>query len=167
MEFGKAHEHARLIGQETLPELTMLLTTFKNDQEVIAELMLTIAALTVRNEFCVTVEEAGGLKFIMDAMVEYPDSVRIVRESLKLLKALAGNDTVKTNIIKNGAAPLVESALNRFKADENVAKHGLVAVSMLALRMKDNSQALFETGIAETITETMKIHEKNKVIQVN
>lgn len=129
--------------------------------------MLTIAALTVRNEFCVIVEEAGGLKFILDAMVEFPDSVKIVRESFKLLKALAGNDTVKVHIIQQGAAPLIESALNRFKADETLAKHGLVCVATLALRVKENSQALFETGIAETIVQTMKIHEKSKIIQVS
>lgn len=31
----------------------------------------------------------------------------------------------------------------------------------------DNSTALFEAGVAETILETMKIHEKNKTIQRN
>jgi hypothetical protein len=167
VEFGKAHEHARLIGQETLPDLTKLLTKFKGNEDVLAEIMLTIAALTVRNEFCVTVEEAGGIPLIMDAMVEFPDSIKIIRESFKLLKALAGNDTVKINIIKHGASALIESALNRFKADETVAKHGLLCVSVLALRVKDNSVKLFESGIPETIVETMKIHENNKDIQRN
>lgn len=31
--------------------------------------MLTIASLTVRNEFCTVVENAGGLKFTMELMV--------------------------------------------------------------------------------------------------
>lgn len=39
------------------------------DKTTLSDLILTIAALTVRHEFCVQVEEAGGLKFISDSMV--------------------------------------------------------------------------------------------------
>lgn len=167
VEFGKAHDHARMIAQECLVELTQLMTKFKNNQDLLAELMLTIASLTVRNEFCQTIADAGGLTLIMDAMVEFQDSPKVVRESFKLLKALAGNDTVKTDIIKRGAAPIIESSFNRHKADESIAKSGLVCVSTLSLRLKDAQTALFESGIAETVVETLKIHEKDKVVQRN
>ena len=167
VEFGKAHDHARLIAAECLVELTTLMTKFKDNQDVLSELMLTIASLTVRNEFCQSIAEAGGLTLIMDAMVEFQDSVRIIRESFKLLKALAGNDSVKAEIIKRGAASIIESSLNRHKADETIAKSALVCISTIALRVKENATALFETGIAETIIETMKIHEKNDVVQRN
>lgn len=40
------------------------------DKTVFADLLLTIATLTVRHEFCVHVEEAGGLKFVRDGMVK-------------------------------------------------------------------------------------------------
>lgn len=76
---------------------------------------MTIASLIVRNEFCQLVQDAEGLKYTLDAMVEYPDSVKVIRESLKLLKALAGNDKVKIQIIQNGAATVIEAALNKFK----------------------------------------------------
>jgi armadillo repeat-containing protein 6 len=100
VEFGKAHEHARGIAQECLVDLTQLLTKFKDTPDVLGELMLTIASLAVRNEFCQGVAEAGGLTSIMDSMVEFQDDVKVIRESFKLLKALAGNDTVKADIIK-------------------------------------------------------------------
>lgn len=167
VEFGKAHDHARMIAQECLTELTQLMTTFKDNPDLVAELMLTIASLTVRNEYCQTIADAGGLTHLMDAMVEFQDSTKVIRESLKLLKALAGNDAVKVDIIKRGAAPIIESSLNRHKADETVAKSGLVCVSTLALRLKENATALFEAGIAETIIETMKIHEKDITVQRN
>lgn len=167
VEFGKAHDHARLIAAEFLVDLVQLMTTFKDNPDLLAELMLTIASLTVRNEFCQTIAEANGLTLIMDAMVDFQDNVKIVRESFKLLKALAGNDGVKKDIIKSGAASIFESALNRFKADETIATSALACISVLSLRMKENSTALFETGIAETIIDTMKIHEKNKIVQRN
>lgn len=100
-------------------------------------------------------------------MVDYPDSMKLCREAFKLLKALAGNDTVKVNIITQGAAPIIESSLNRFKGNENFAKTALACMSLLTLRVKSNSEALFETGISETIVETMKIHEKSKDVQRN
>ncbi|XP_058067338.1 armadillo repeat-containing protein 6 homolog [Anopheles bellator] len=167
VEFGKAHEHARALAGETLADITQLLTRFKSDQDTICDLILTIASLTVRNEFCQTVEEAGGLKFLLDAMVEFNDSLKVIREACKLLKALAGNDTVKLQIIQCGAAPLLESSLNRHKANESFARHALVCLSTLALREPTNSKALFETGIAETIVQAMKIHPTSKVVQRN
>ena len=167
VEFGKAHEHARTLATAFLKDLTQLLTKYKSNQELVCDLFLTIASLTVRNEFCLVVEEAGGLKFIMDVMVEYPSSIKIQRESLKLLKALAGNDAVKSKIIQNGAAPLIESALNSYKDNEVFARHALLCISTLALRDKNNSVALYEAGIAENIIQAMKIHKDSKAVQRN
>lgn len=167
VEFGKAHEHARMIAHACLVELTQLMTKFKSHPDTLAELMLTIASLIVRNEFCQTVADGGGVTLIMDAMVEFPDSTKIARESFKLLKALAGNDAVKSDIIKAGAAPIIESSLNRHKGDETIAKSALVCISTLALRVQDNALALFDAGIAETIIETLKIHEKSEFVQRN
>lgn len=110
------------------------------------------------------VEDAGGLKYTLDAMIEYPESMKVNREALKLLKALAGNDKVKIHMVQNGAASIIESALSRFKSNDTIAKAALACVSVVALRVKENATALFETGIAETIVETMKIHKTNKVV---
>lgn len=77
--------------------------------------MLTIGALAVRNEFCEAVESADGLKYVMDAMIQFPDSAKVDREALKLLKVLAGNDKVKVKIVQSGAVTVIASALDRFK----------------------------------------------------
>lgn len=69
IEFSKAHEHARTIAADVLIELTRLLPVHMKDKDVLSELLLTIATLTVRHEFCVQVEDAGGLKFVGDCMV--------------------------------------------------------------------------------------------------
>lgn len=77
--------------------------------------MLTLASLIVRNEFCQTVDDAGGLKFILDVMVDYPDTEKLNRQALKLLKALAGNDDVKAHIVTSGGVPLIISVISRLK----------------------------------------------------
>lgn len=77
--------------------------------------MITLAALIVRNEFCQEVEDAGGLKFVIDVMIDHPDSEKLNWQALKLLKALAGNDDVKSHIITSGCGPLIVSAISRMR----------------------------------------------------
>lgn len=90
VEFGKAHDHAKMIAVEVLASLTVLLKSikfklkplypftyvlffseFSEHSSLQAELILTIASLTVRNEYCLLVEDAGGLKLILESMVTF------------------------------------------------------------------------------------------------
>lgn len=43
---------------------------FSDLPDLQADLILTIASLTVRNEYCLVVDEAGGLISVLDAMVK-------------------------------------------------------------------------------------------------
>lgn len=51
--------------------------------------------------------------------------------------------------------------------NDSIARAGLACVSILALRVKENSTILFEAGIVETMCEIMKLHPLNKVVQRN
>lgn len=46
---------------------------------------------------------------------QHADSTRLVRDALKLLRALAGHDSVKNNILKNGAAKQIDDLINLHK----------------------------------------------------
>ncbi|XP_067630002.1 armadillo repeat-containing protein 6 homolog [Eurosta solidaginis] len=166
VEFGCAHEHARRIASEYIVDLTKLLSEF-NDPNVLADLLLTIGTLAVRQEFCTTIEDAGGLKMVFEIMFINLNSVRVNREALKLLRAMAGNDTVKAHIVQQGAAPVIKQVLETHMANENVASAALACIATLTLRIKDNSAAFFATGIAESIVETIRKHPNNKIIQRN
>lgn len=85
------------------------------DENLLADLLLTIASLCVRNEFCMVVEEAGGLQLIVEIMRDHMSSTRLIKETFKLIRALAGNDTVKVHIMQCGVAPLIEAALDTHK----------------------------------------------------
>lgn len=143
------------------------LSEFNKEQELLGDLLLTIAALTVRNEFCIVVEKAGGLKFTMELLKEHPDNLKLMREGLKVLKALAGNDTLKVDMVQQGCAPLVTSLLSLHKAHESIAKLALGCISTIALRVEENGLAFFDAGAAEVIIETLKIHAASKVIVQN
>lgn len=49
--------------------LSIAISEFKSDEELIGELMLTLASLTVRSEYCAVIEKAGGLNFVLEVMV--------------------------------------------------------------------------------------------------
>ncbi|XP_072751306.1 armadillo repeat-containing protein 6 homolog [Anoplolepis gracilipes] len=160
-EYGKAHEHATIMAKGALDVLTELLTRFKKDTKIVGDLMITLAALIVRNEFCQEVEDAGGLKFILDIMTDYPDSEKLNWQALKLLKALAGNDNVKSHIVTSGCAPLIVSAISRMKRSENVVTAGLSCISALSLRSSSNSGVFYDCGAAQVIVDAMKAYPNN------
>ncbi|KMQ92003.1 armadillo repeat-containing protein 6-like protein [Lasius niger] len=160
-EYGKAHEHATIMAKGALDVLTELLTRFKKDTKVIGDLMITLASLIVRNEFCQEVEDAGGLKFILDIMTDYPDSEKLNWQALKLLKALAGNDTVKSHIVTSGCAPLIVSVISRMKRSENIVTAGLGCISALSLRSTSNSGVFYDCGAAQVIVDAMKAYPNN------
>lgn len=104
----------RLFNKKNILKYSKL-AEYKTERSIVGDLMLTIAALLVRHEFCQFVDEANGLKYILDIMVEYPDVEKLNWQALKLLKALAGDDDVKAHILNCGSAQLIVSAINRFK----------------------------------------------------
>lgn len=91
----------------------------------------------------------------------------MVREGLKLLKALAGNDTIKVDMVQQGAAPLITSILSLHKTNATIAALALGCISTIALRVMENGLAFFDAGAAEIIVETMKVHATNKTIVRN
>lgn len=56
---------------------------------------------------------------------------------------------------------------NFLKDHENLVAAALACISTLALRVKENSKTLFETGLAENVVEAMRLYPKNKIILVS
>ncbi|XP_023017098.2 armadillo repeat-containing protein 6 homolog [Leptinotarsa decemlineata] len=165
VEFGNAHEHARIIASETLCCLVGLLVRFQLDEALMNDLILTISALMVRTEFCKKVEDAGGLEMIRDVMQGFPDSEKINRQCFKLIKSLAGNDDCKAHMVQKGLAPVIVAALETNKGNMSTAVAGLGCISALTLRSSDNSKVFFEAGVPAVIVEIMKLYRNEKQIQ--
>ncbi|KAH8357807.1 armadillo repeat-containing protein 6 homolog [Drosophila serrata] len=166
VEFGCAHEHARQIAGEVLLPLVELLPAYE-DPNVLSDLLLTIGTLAVRQELCTAIDEAGGLKAVFEIMSKNLDEVRLNREALKLLRALAGHDSVKAHIVQQGVAPIIKQLLETHQANENIVAAALACVTTLTLRVQEHSAAFFDTGIAEVIVEALRAHPKHKIVQRN
>ncbi|KRT79212.1 Armadillo repeat containing protein [Oryctes borbonicus] len=167
VEFGRAHEHARAIASDTLCAITGLLEKFKHDNAVINDLLLTLSSLLVRTEFCKKVEDAGGIQIIHEAMNDFKDNDKIVKQCLKVLKALAGNDECKVHIIQRGIAPDIVLVMHQHQKNAQTVIFGLACIAALTLRSPDNSKALFEAGAPDVIVQVLRIHGNNEILQKN
>ncbi|EDW02725.1 armadillo repeat-containing protein 6 homolog [Drosophila grimshawi] len=166
VEFGCAHEHARQIASEVLPQLVELLPAYE-DVNVLADLLLTIGTLAVRQELCTLIDDAGGLKLIFDIMSVNLKEERLNREALKLLRALAGHDAVKGHIVQQGVAPIIKDLLETHQTNANIVSAALACITTLTLRVQEHSSAFFETGIAEVIVEALRTHPNHQIVQRN
>ncbi|XP_057663987.1 armadillo repeat-containing protein 6 homolog [Diorhabda carinulata] len=165
VEFGKAHEHARIIASEILCPLTQLMARFKGDEPFIHDLMLTVSALMVRTEFCKKVHDAGGIEMIAEVMNYFSGNERINKQCFKLIKCLAGNDICKANMLHKNMAPAITKALTVNKGNVSTAVSGLTAIAALTLRSPENSKTLFEADIPAAIVDIMKMYPDNKEVQ--
>ncbi|CAD6201268.1 GSCOCG00000069001-RA-CDS [Cotesia congregata] len=161
LEFGKAHEHASQLAKVAIDILTNLLSEFKDDEDVVGDLMATLASLVVRNEYCQDVEDAGGLTLILEVMINHADSEKLNGQALKLLSALAGNDNVKSHIVTCGSCPLIVSAISRFKSSESVVAAGFSCISALTLRSSSNAGVFYDCGAPIVMLDAIKQFPKS------
>jgi len=165
--FGKAHETARNIveNHEALKSLTKALTKFSSDLEVLNPCLAALASLSVRNEYCQEVVDEGGLKFLHDILIKHTEEVELVTRSLTLMKVLAGNDKVKSDVGKSGGIPLVVAAVNKHIAKPSPVEAGCGAITAITLRLPENSRQVMECDGATTITTAMERHMKHTKVQ--
>lgn len=92
--YGKAHDNARDIV-ENHNGLGQIVGALK--QGLNPTLLLTgLRSLTLRNEYCQSVADQGGLDKMFDLLSDPKPAV--LKEALLLLKTLAGNDNLKKEI---------------------------------------------------------------------
>ncbi|XP_071747823.1 armadillo repeat-containing protein 6-like [Lepeophtheirus salmonis] len=97
--YGKAHDNARQIVED-YDALTLLNNKLKDltEPKDISLLLCCLSSLSVRNEYCKKVADDGGLNIILKVLVDPDQDKNVIKESLKLVKTLAGNDDVKRDI---------------------------------------------------------------------
>lgn len=158
--FGHAHEHAKIIVLEH-SGLKVLIEAAKahlDNTAVLSELCATLSRLAVRNEFCQDICDLGGLKLMMTLLADSYESAELVRQVLSAIRAVAGNDDVKDNVVSAGGVQLIVIAMNRHMSNSAVCEQGCACLSVLALRKPNNCKAIMENGGALAAVQAMKTH---------
>jgi len=72
-----------------------------------------MSSLCVRNEYCQFVVEGGALPTVFKLLLNPDQKKEIVKESLKLIKVLAGNDNVKRDVSNSGGIVTIINSVNK------------------------------------------------------
>ena len=166
--FGKAHEHARELVEvhHALTVLTKVLVSRKESKEIAGPCLLALASLCLRNEYCQEVADQGGLRFLQQVILSYPEVAEVLTRALQVVKALAGNDKVKTEAGREGLLPLIIPAMDRHVTRPGLVEAGCGALCALTLRQEENSrQVVADCDGAVILTLVMAKHPANRRVQ--
>ena len=83
-----------------------------------------------------------------------------------LLRAIAGNDDVKTSIVDAGGLLLIVAAMATHAKQPTVAEQGCASLGSIALRSPPNCTAIVGAGGVEAILKAMQIHPEKSGVQV-
>ena len=125
VEFGHAHEHAKYIASQ-LNGIDVLIQIGLGNQSTLSEdtlanLMLTLSKLAVRNEYCQEICDKGGLKFVLNCMAEsHLKNVSLLKSALSHLKSNCKNDQVKHEATKSRAIVLLKRVMEKYAANLQV-----------------------------------------------
>jgi hypothetical protein len=124
VEFGKAHEHAKYIASKLNGLDVLLQVGLGNEnleEETLANIMLTLSKLAVRNEFCQEICDKGGLIFVLKCIEEqHLKNVNLLKSALSLLKSICNNDQVKHEATKSNGIELLKIVLQKYNANPQV-----------------------------------------------
>ncbi|CAK8694081.1 unnamed protein product [Clavelina lepadiformis] len=167
VQFGKAHEHTKLVVMEHsgLERLFQLARTHEQHATVSSEVCLTMGKLMVRNEFCQQLVDLGGLDLILSITEIHIDKQNVVRQCVTLLKAISGNDDVKVAVVKAGGIDFLLKTLNNHKSNASICEACFAALTTLALRNPSHCDAIMSKNAALLMKEAMLEHSDHPGVQ--
>ena len=83
-----------------------------------------------------------------------------------LLRAIAGNDDVKTSIVDSGGLELIIAAMTTHAKHSMVAEQGCAALGSISLRNPSNCMAIVKAGGVDAVLKAMQIHKDSAGVQV-
>ncbi|XP_071747821.1 armadillo repeat-containing protein 6 isoform X2 [Lepeophtheirus salmonis] len=158
--YGKAHDNARQIVED-YDALTLLNNKLKDltEPKDISLLLCCLSSLSVRNEYCKKVADDGGLNIILKVLVDPDQDKNVIKESLKLVKTLAGNDDVKRDIGNTKGIPFIVNSISKNLKNKSICQVGCDSLTALSLRSPENAKQIVDCGGDGVIIEIMKAHK--------
>ena len=87
-------------------------------------------------------------------------------DALKVLKALAGNDKVKVEIVRAGGITWILTAITKHQKQPIVCEIGCACIAALALRNPEHCKLTMQNNGAEVLVKPLSIHSEHAGAQV-
>jgi len=85
---------------------------------------------------------------------------------LIVVKALAGCDRVKVEVVRAGGLETVIDAMRRHQRQAAVCEASCAAIAAIVLRFPENCDAVVDAGGPEVICTTLELHASSVTVQV-
>jgi len=83
-----------------------------------------------------------------------------------VVKALAGSDRVKVEVVRAGGVEMVVDAMRRHQRNAAICEAGCAAIAALVLRFPAHCDAVIDAGGPEVICTTLELHQSSAAVQV-
>lgn len=83
-----------------------------------------------------------------------------------MVKALAGSDRVKVEVVRAGGMETVINAMRRHQRNASICEAGCAALAALVLRFPAHCDAVVDAGGPEVICTTLELHATSAAVQV-
>lgn len=83
-----------------------------------------------------------------------------------MVKALAGSDRVKVEVVRAGGVETVIDAMRRHQRNAAVCEAGCASVAALVLRFPAHCDAVVDAGGPEVICTALELHANSAAVQV-
>lgn len=83
-----------------------------------------------------------------------------------MVKALAGSDRVKVEVVRAGGVETVVDSMRRHQRNAAVCEAGCAAIAALVLRFPIHCDAVIDAGGPEVICTTLELHASSASVQV-
>jgi len=83
-----------------------------------------------------------------------------------VVKALAGSDKVKVEVVRAGGVEIVIDAMRQHQRNAGVCEAGSAALAALVLRFPTHCDAVVDAGGPELLCTTLELHAGSAAVQV-
>ena len=90
----------------------------------------------------------------------------IVIDALKVLKAIAGNDQVKDEIVRLGGVSLILATMTTHPKQPILNEIACACIAVLTLRKPDHGRAFMQNNAAEVVVKVLALHPNHAGAQV-
>ena len=90
----------------------------------------------------------------------------IVRQAIGVIKALAGNDNVKIQVMNSGGGEMILAAMTTHQGNPGIAEMGCATIATLVLRNPTHCAKIMEAHGHQVIVQAMKVHRSSEMVQV-
>jgi hypothetical protein len=145
------------VDSATITSMVNTLTVHARNPLIASSAAQTLAALALNDANSEEIARVGGIRAAIASAQAAPDNVELLKTLLALLERISRSDTYKEQVVNMGGADvLMDIAIGRHLAVEEVALKSLSTMANLAFNSEVNIAALMGKGVVKGVESILQ-----------